>query len=69
MSIPYFLLWIFYFILTLDERNEYLQAQSKNMDCVNSHNGMFTSTYEFDPNKKPVRRYSTWSEFWSQRGY
>mgnify|MGYP001568501233 CR=1 FL=1 len=74
MIISYFLLYVLYFILTMEERIEYMMAEEKGMDCVGSKDvSLFipgsTTEYYFDPKNKPVRRYSTWKEFWKQRGY
>ena len=74
LLVPYFLVWIFYWFLTLDERNEYIVAKSKNMYCNKSYDSSWlvpgcTTTYEFDPNRKPERNYITWKQFWQRRGY
>lgn len=74
LSVPYFLLWLLYWFLTLEERNEYLVAQNKKMHCTKSYDSSFilpgvTTTYELGPNKKPKRKYITWKQFWKQRGY
>lgn len=69
MTIPYFLLWILYFIITIDERNRYSEAVKRGMDCVGSVTRMNSITFEFNPNQPPVRRYYTWTEFWNNRGY
>jgi hypothetical protein len=74
LSVPYFIQWLFYWFLTLDERNEYLVAQNKGMQCVKSYDSSrimygWSTTYEFDPNKKPERKYITWKQFWKQRGF
>lgn len=74
MAVPYFLLWIFYVLLTLEDRNRYLMAVGKNMDCVGSRDASkilygSVTEYTFNPNAKPQRRYMTWSEFWKQKGY
>lgn len=74
MTVPYFFLWIFYFFLTMKERNEYIIGKSKGMHCTNSYDSSrfiygSATTYEFDKNKKPERNYITWTEFWRNRGY
>lgn len=73
MAIPYFFLWLMYFFITLEERNRYMMAKDKGMDCVHSENGFYIfgtyTDYYYDKNKKPVRRYLTWKEFWRLRGY
>ena len=52
----------------------YMRAEEKGMDCVGSEDVSWfipgsTIEYYFDPNKKPVRNYITWKEFWNKRGY
>ncbi len=74
MAIPYFMLYVFYVLITLEQRNEYMSAQAKGMHCVGSKDSSFiitgsARTYYFDPNQKPRRNYRTWREFWTVRGY
>jgi hypothetical protein len=74
LATPYFILWIFYFFLTINERDRYIVAESKGMACTNSYDSSrliygTTTTYEFDANKKPVRNFLTWKQFWKARGY
>ncbi len=74
MATPYFLLWIFYFFFTLEERNEYMMAKSKGCKCIGSEDTSFLvpgseRTYYFSPTEKPQREYLTWKEFWEKRGY
>jgi hypothetical protein len=74
MTIPYFFLWVLYFILTMEKRNEYMMAQSKGYKCTGSKDTSWflpgsERTYYFDPTKKPEREYLTWKEFWIARGY
>lgn len=74
MAVPYFLLWILYVCLTLENRNRYLMAKSRGMDCISSKDVSWfipgsTTEYRFDPNSKPQRDYITWKEFWKARGY
>lgn len=74
MTIPYFLLWVLYFLLTMKDRSMYIEAEEKGMACVGSEDVSWflpgsTIEYYFDPNKKPVRGYITWKEFWNKRGY
>lgn len=74
MIIPYFILWVFYFMLTLNRRSEYMMSESKGMRCVGSKDtSLFIpgseTTYYFDPKRKPKRYYLTWRQFWQSRGY
>lgn len=74
MALPYFLLWVLYFFLTIEKRNQYMMAEEKGMRCMGSHfDGFYymgtVTKYYFDPKQKPVREYLTWKEFWKQRGY
>jgi len=52
-----------YLLITVDERSRYLMAQQKGYDCYDSKNDMFGTTYYFNPNKPPKRRYLTFKEF------
>lgn len=70
----YFLLWLLYFLITMQRRSEYMMSKSKGMNCVKSkEKGFFLfgseTTYYFEPTKKPQRKYLTWKEFWSANGY
>ncbi len=74
MTIPYFLLWIFYVLLTMEKRTQYMMAKEKGMKCTGSKDTSWLipgseMTYYFDPRKKPERDYITWKQFWNQRGY
>lgn len=74
MAVPYFLLWILYFFITIEERNRYSIGKMKGIDCIVSKDvSKFlygtTTEYIFDPNSKPQRRYTTWKEFWKLKGY
>lgn len=65
---------MFYFLLTMEKRCEYLMAESKGMKCTGSKDtGFFfpgsETTFYFDPTQKPQREYVTWKEFWKIKGY
>lgn len=52
----------------MKERNEYLMAKGKGMDCYHSHDDSYiiygsATMYHFDPTKPPTRRYLTWKQF------
>jgi hypothetical protein len=73
LIVPYFLLWILYFLFTIEQRNEYLISLNKGKKCVGSKDtSMFLygseRTYYFS-NEKPNRDYLTWKEFWQSKGY
>jgi len=68
------MLWIFYFLLTTEERNQYMMAKSKGYKRTGSKDTSlflygYETTYYFDPSKPPKRDYLTWKEFWKARGY
>lgn len=74
LAIPYFILYIFYVILTINERNQYMMGEEKGMNCVGEKDVSWfvpgsTTEYYFDPKSKPTRNYITWKEFWKARGY
>lgn len=69
MAVPYFLLWLLYVLLTLNRRSEYQMAVAKGYQCTHSEDGLTSRTYYFDPSLPPQRRYLTWKEFWTARGY
>jgi len=57
--------WIFYVLLTLKQRNLYLMAQNRGMECTDvCSSGLFSDTYTFNKNKQPQERdYLTWKQF------
>ena len=57
------LLWVFYVILTMNERNKYLAGSSRGYKCTDISGNGFTDTYTYDRTKKPTRDYLTWKEF------
>lgn len=74
MVFPYFLLWLLYYFLTIEKRNEYLISESKGYKCIGSKDTSWVipgseTTYYFDRTQKPEREYITWKEFWKRRGY
>jgi len=64
MGVLYFLLWIFYFLITLDARGRYMRGRSVGKHCYAQSNGLTSTTYYFDSTKQPQREYLTWKEFW-----
>jgi len=73
LAVPYFLWWILYFLLSAQSRNEYEMGKLRGMDCIGSRDcGMIagsTTEFSYDPSSPPTRRYYTWKEWWSNRGY
>jgi hypothetical protein len=74
MTIPYFLLWILYFFITMNDRVNYQQGLSRGMHVEKSEDVSWlipgsTTEYTYNPNKKPERNYITWREFWVSKGY
>lgn len=73
MAIPYFLLWLLYFALTVEARNRFMMAESKGYHCYDSKETGWLpgseQTYYFDRTKPPQRDYITWKEFWKGKGY
>ena len=74
MAVPYFFLWIFYTIITSEERMEYAVSREKGMMCVGSKDSSTflpgaKRTFCFDPQEKPKRNFLTWKEFWKTKGF
>lgn len=65
--IYYFFGWIIYFLFTLENRNNYDFGISKGMQVEDSRTDLFGTSYKLNPNKKPVRDFMTWKEFWATR--
>lgn len=72
MIIPYFLLWIFYFFLTQNERLRYLHGKIKGKHCIKieviSHIPCHVTEFTY-LNKPPEKEYLTWKQFWNNKGY
>lgn len=64
--------WIFYFLLTQDERLRYQRGLMKGMHCISRKDvskilaGSVTE-FTYDPNKKPFRQYLTRKEFFNRK--
>lgn len=74
MTLPYFLIWVLYFLLTMEKRTMYMMGEEKGMNCIESKDvSRFvpgsTTEYTYDSNSKPHRDYLSWGEFWKARGY
>lgn len=58
------LLWIIYFLFTLEKRNLHMQAEAKGMRCTSVSAGLFNDTYTFSINEKPQEKgFLMWKEF------
>ncbi len=74
MTIPYFLLWVLYLLITVNKRSEYFHAKRRGHKCIGSKDTSMLiygseRTYYFDPNQEPEREYVTWKEYWNDKGY
>lgn len=64
------LLWILYFLITLKDRNLYLKAQVKGMECVDVSSGLLADTYEYNPRNPPQERnYLTWKQYRKEHNF
>lgn len=68
-AIPLFLLWIIYFLITLNARDRYSVGLRKGLHCVASKDDLTGTDYFFRRGVKPYREYKTWVEWWTDRGY
>ena len=60
----FYIEWIFYFSITMEERTKYYSGQTKGMKCTEIKNDMFGTTITYDPNSKPSKPdYLTFKEF------
>lgn len=70
--IGWFIVWIFYFLSSVNARSRYLQGESRGMHCYKLQDdsyfiyGSATRSF-FDPTRKPFREYTTWKEFWKNK--
>ena len=61
-------LWIFYFLISMKERNKWLLGSSKGMHVEElQQRGLLGGTFyvTYNPNKKPEREFLTIKEFFS----
>ncbi len=68
-AIPSFLLWLFYVLITANDRARYTAGVHRGLHCHKMTTHMNSTTYHFLPGTKPYREYITWREFWQQRGF
>lgn len=64
----YYLKYLGYWLITVNERNNYLMACKRGYDCVHSHDDsriIYGSSrmYYFDKKKPPTRYYITYQEY------
>lgn len=59
----FYLKWSLYFIITIGERDRYMEGKMKGMECIKIETGAFSTTTTFDPRNKPKRNYSTFKEY------
>lgn len=64
----FYLKYFFYFLITVNERNNYFEACRRGYDCVNSHDAsriIYGSSrmYYFDKSKPPKKHYMTYQEY------
>lgn len=64
----FYLGYFFYFLITVDERINYLQAVQRGYDCFHSKDDSYlvygsARMYYFDKTKLPTRHYSTFKEY------
>lgn len=56
--------WLFYYYITIDNRNRYMIGESLGMKCHRLDQGLFSDHAYFTPTEKPEREYLTFKEFW-----
>ncbi len=64
----FYLGYFFYFLLTVNERRNYLQALEKGYDCISSKDDSYliygsATIFSFDKNKPPQRYYITYVKY------
>jgi hypothetical protein len=66
-----FLLFCVILVIQIQDRVDYMEGESRGMDCIGSKatDAFGERVYRFNPNAKPVKRYMTWREFWTIHGY
>lgn len=66
--ILFYLKYFVYFLITVEERNNYLQSEIKGYKCTHSKDDSLflygsARIYYFDPSKPPERNYLTFKEY------
>lgn len=74
MAFPLFMLYLLYFIITLEKRSEYLMGEQKGCNCIGSKDTSWfipglETTFYYNRAEKPVKMYLTWRQWWSLFGY
>ena len=64
----FYLGYIFYFLITVNERSNYMQALQRGYDCTKSHDDSYiiygsVRKYHFDKSKPPTRHYATFEQY------
>lgn len=70
-EILFHLTFVFYVILTLTNRNEYMMGKMKGKNCTHSERDFSYVTYYYE-NKPPERSYSTYKELreaWKKKNW
>lgn len=67
-KIKFYFNWVLYWLITVNERTEYLKALERGYDCIHSHDDSTdiygrVRKYYFDKSKPPTRRYLTFKEY------
>lgn len=61
--ILFYLKWVFYCMLTIEERNKFITGKINGMNCTNIEHGLFSSTVTYNRFEKPKKDYITFKEF------
>ena len=70
-NILYFFEWIFYFMITLEDRSNYIHGQRKGLHCISQKDDSYflygsARVFEFT-DEEPYRTYMNWEEFWAKK--
>lgn len=59
-----FFLWVFYVLITYNERTRYMLGQARGHNITEYKPDLFGADLRYQPGVKPTREYMTWKEFW-----
>ena len=64
----FYLGYIVYVLITVNERRNYIQAEQRGYDCIYSHDDSYflygsATMFYFDKTKPPTRHYLTFQEY------
>jgi len=67
-KIRFYLGYIFYWLITIQDRSNYSMAKSRGYDCVGSKDDSYflygsARIYEFNKSKPPTRNYITFEQY------